>query len=262
MVGHWSVTDSAGYVFKPQAKTSPLAQARSGQCGKRCRMFKRECLVSLINDGGSTQLLQFTKFNPADRRHFIGGSDARIIMGADEAPLVRLWREKRGEIEAENLSDNLVVQLGVVTEELNRTWYERNSGLAVNDVQERVRHPVHRWMAATLDGVVETGAVFEAKFMLPWTFAEEAAAQKHMAQLQHNMWVLASRSSVLSIITGGGKWVEIKIHADPLYQQVLHWPVRCSRRRRPQTLIEKADAWAAANDTGRSEAIAGQSNLD
>ena len=77
-------------------------------------------------------------------------------------------------------------------------------------------------MAATLDGMVEgTGAVFEAKFMLPWTFSEEAAAEKHMAQLQHNMWVTASRAAVLSIITGGGKWVEMTIPADPLYQHLL-----------------------------------------
>jgi predicted phage-related endonuclease len=83
-------------------------------------------------------------------------------------------------------------------------------------------HPVHRWMAATLDGRVEaTGAVFEAKFMLPWSFSEEGAAEKHMAQLQHNMWVTASRTSVLSIITGGGKWVEMTIPADPLYQHLL-----------------------------------------
>jgi hypothetical protein len=55
-------------------------------------------------------------------------------------------------------------------------------------VQCRVKHPVIRWMAATLDGVVEqTGAVYEAKF----------------------------------IITGGGKWVEISIAADPLYQHLL-----------------------------------------
>lgn len=57
--------------------------------------------------------------------------------------------------------------------------------------------------------------------MLPWAFTEEAAAEKHMAQLQHNMWVMAARASVLSIITGGGKWVEIKVHADPLYQDLL-----------------------------------------
>jgi hypothetical protein len=77
-------------------------------------------------------------------------------------------------------------------------------------------------MAATLDGRVEaTGAVFEAKFMLPWAFSEEAAAEKYMPQLQHNMWVVASRSAVLSVITGGGKWVEIITHADPLYQHLI-----------------------------------------
>src|SRR6516225_8385924 len=97
-----------------------------------------------------------------DRRCFIGGSDARIIMGDDEAALNRLWREKRGEIEPEDLSGNLIVQLGVAT-----------------------------------------GAVFEAKFMLPWSFSEEAAAEKYMPQLQHNMWVIAARSAVLSVITGG-----------------------------------------------------------
>jgi predicted phage-related endonuclease len=157
-----------------------------------------------------------------DRRSFIGGSDARIIMGIDEDMLVRLWREKRGEVEAEDLSSNLIVQLGSVTEDLNRRWFERNTGHAIRDVQRRIQHPVIGWMAATLDGLVEgTGAVFEAKFMLPWTFSEEAAIEKHMAQLQHNMWVANARSAALSVITGGGKWVEMTIHADPLYQHLL-----------------------------------------
>jgi hypothetical protein len=77
-------------------------------------------------------------------------------------------------------------------------------------------------MGATLDGIVEaTGAVFEAKFMLPWSFSEEAAAEKHMAQVQHNMWVANAKAAVLSVITGGGRWVEITIPADPLYQHLL-----------------------------------------
>src|SRR5260370_12777163 len=65
------------------------------------------------------------------------------------------------------------------------------------------------------------GAVFEAEFLLPWSSSGEAAAEKHMAQLQHNMWVTNSRLAALSVITGGGKWVEIKISADPLYQHLL-----------------------------------------
>jgi putative phage-type endonuclease len=156
------------------------------------------------------------------RSSFIGGSDARIIMGSDEAALLRLWREKRGEAEPEDLSGNLIVELGRATEELNRSWYERNTGRQVRDVQHHIRHSAIPWMAATLDGIVEgTEAVFEAKFMLPWSFSEEAAAQKYMAQVQHNMWVTHLRSSVLSIITGGGKWVEVAIPMDPLYLTVL-----------------------------------------
>jgi predicted phage-related endonuclease len=157
-----------------------------------------------------------------ERRGFIGGSDARVIMGNDEAALLRLWREKRGEAEPEDLADNLIVQLGTVTEDLNRRWFERNTGHVVQDVQKLMRHPVIKWMAATLDGRVDPGgAVFEAKFMLPWTFSEEAAAEKHMAQLQHNMWVANAGSAVLSIITGGGKWTEMTVCADPLYQHLL-----------------------------------------
>jgi predicted phage-related endonuclease len=129
-----------------------------------------------------------------NRRTFVGGSDARIIMGDDEAALIRLWREKRGEIEPADLSGNLVVQLGSATEDLNRRWDGRVQG---------------------------SDAVFEAKFMLPWSFSEKAAAEKYMPQLQHNMWVVAARTAVLSVITGGGKWVEIATHADPLYQHLI-----------------------------------------
>ena len=90
-----------------------------------------------------------------ERRHFVGGSDARIIMGKDEKALHHLWREKRGEAAPLDLSAVLIVQLGLVTEDLNRRWYELNSGHRISDIQ---RHAIHRtipWMAATLDGLVK-----------------------------------------------------------------------------------------------------------
>ena len=151
------------------------------------------------------------------------------------------------------MSDNLIVQLGVATEPLNRTWYERNAGRAVTDVQRWVRHPVHRYLAATLDGFVnDLDAVFEAKFMLPWSFSEEAAAEKHMAQLQHNMWVTNARSAALSIITGGGKWIEMTIPADALYQHFLSHRRASILALRPNRRDAKAlwDRTAAAS--GRS----------
>jgi predicted phage-related endonuclease len=163
-------------------------------------------------------------------------------MGDDENALLRLWREKRGEVEPKDLSGNLIVQLGVVTEDLNRRWYEANTGQVITDIQRRIRHPILRWMRATLDGrVAASEAIFEAKFMLPWSFSEEAAMVKYMPQLQHNMWVVAGRSAVLSVITGGGKWVEITTHADPLYQHLIvtaerkFW--RCVESGEPPTLF-------------------------
>src|SRR5471032_2712113 len=89
---------------------------------------------------GGAVMAGFTGVDPNSRRSFVGGSDVRIIMGSDEAALVHLWREKRGEADPPDLSGNLIVQLGSVTENLNRTWYERNAGRRVRDVQRHVRH--------------------------------------------------------------------------------------------------------------------------
>jgi predicted phage-related endonuclease len=151
----------------------------------------------------------------ADRRYFIGGSDARIIMGGDEGALLRLWREKRGEVEPEDLSGNLVVQLGVATEELSRAAGIRriaDRSSAISSVAFAIRCYAG-WRPLLM--------AESRQLELPWSFSEEAAAEKYMPQLQHNMWVVAVRSAVLSVITGGGKWVEITTHADPLYQHLI-----------------------------------------
>src|ERR1700719_3288632 len=100
-------------------------------------------------------ILEMIMRKTMDRSNFIGGSDARIVMGKDEKALLRLWREKRGEEAPPDLSSVLIVQLGLVTEDLNRRWYELNSGHRISDIQ---RHAIHRtmpWMGATLDGLVK-----------------------------------------------------------------------------------------------------------
>src|SRR5262249_12766436 len=112
---------------------------------------KGDTVLDLLQMGEFPMTAEHSK----NRRYFIGGSDARIIMGNDEAALVRLWREKRAEVEPEDLSGNLVVQLGLVTEELNRRWYEANTGQVITDIQKKARHLALRWMGATLDGRIE-----------------------------------------------------------------------------------------------------------
>src|ERR1700694_3772417 len=111
-------------------------------------------------NGGAMPRIDARVVMARDRMNFIGGSDARIIMGKDEKDLVRLWGQKRAEGAPPDFSGVLIVQLGLVTEDLNRRWYELNSGHRISDIQ---RHAIHRtlpWMAATLDGLgKETGAV-------------------------------------------------------------------------------------------------------
>ena len=89
-------------------------------------------------------MLKDRKEDLEDRSHFIGGSDARIIMGGDENALIRLWQQKRGEAEPPDLSGNLVVQLGLVTEGLNRFWFERMSGQRVGQCQTPQIPLIHR----------------------------------------------------------------------------------------------------------------------
>jgi predicted phage-related endonuclease len=127
------------------------------------------------------------------RNSFIGGSDARIIRNR-RGRACPLMAGEKGEPEPEDLSGNLIVQLGSATEELNRSWYERNTGWRVRDAQRRVRHSAIAWMVATLDGIVEgTEAVFESKFMLPWSFSEEVAAEKYMDPLYLSVLVSAEK---------------------------------------------------------------------
>ena len=45
----------------------------------------------------------------------------------------RLWQEKRGEAEPPDYSDNLLVQLGLATEPLNRRWFERTTGEVIKE---------------------------------------------------------------------------------------------------------------------------------
>src|ERR1700722_20284170 len=109
--------------------------------------------TNLVNGGAMTYSQTY------HRSKFIGGSDARIIMGKDEKALLRLWREKRGEEAATDLSSALSAQLRCVAAGLSHRWYQLTSGHRSSDIQRHAIHHTMPGMAATLDGLVkETGA--------------------------------------------------------------------------------------------------------
>jgi hypothetical protein len=153
---------------------------------------------------------------------FLDGSDATIVMGTDESALLRLWSEKRRDVEPLQLSCGLTTQIRAATTNLNRRCYELNSGNRVTVVRKRFRHRESTWMSATLDGVVEsTGAIFEATFLPTWSIVEQKGPDAYLPKLQHKMLVAGRSKSVLSVITGDGKWLGLTIDADPVYQTAL-----------------------------------------
>lgn len=154
----------------------------------------------------------------ADRRSFVGGSDANTIFSGDAERLISLWRQKRGETAADDLSGSLPVMLGCWTEAFNRQWYEKISGHEVTEPGRIFLCSRHPWRRCTVDGLVGVpGAIWEAKHTNAFSNTEEVLG-RYMPQLQHNMAVVGLERAVLSIIFGNHKYEIVEIAADWLYQ--------------------------------------------
>lgn len=163
----------------------------------------------------------------AARKSSIGGSDSKIIMSGDQKAIERLWREKRGEIESEDLSEIILINLGNLTEPMNADLFEKDTGWWVTNEQDKVFYEDWNKAHATLDGLVretEDGTPFamvEFKFMFPFGFDLEKAIEKYFPQCQHNMMVTGLPKSYLSILTGAAQWYKVEIEADIFYQAKL-----------------------------------------
>lgn len=147
----------------------------------------------------------------AERLKGIGGSDANILMSGDEAAIHRLWLEKRGEREPEDLTWVLPVQIGIVTEALNIAWLAHAAGLDITaDGQSRAGGQAD-FMRCNPDGLT-ADAVIECKHV--GQFQEmEKITQKYMPQLHHNMIVTARTKSILSVFRGTTEhhWFEVDL---------------------------------------------------
>lgn len=153
-----------------------------------------------------------------DRLSFIGGSDANTILSGDRERIFRLWREKRGEIAAEDLSGSLPVMLGCWTEAFNRQWYERVSGERVMSIGKSITCRTYDWRRCTVDGLVKgSGAIWEAKHTSAFSKVQDVL-ERYAPQLQHNMAVAGCARAVLSVIFGNHKFEIIEVAADWLYQ--------------------------------------------
>lgn len=159
-----------------------------------------------------------------ERRTGIGGSDANVIVSGDRERLRSLWLEKIGQKSPDDLSWVLPVQIGVVTESLNRAFYEKSSGRAVTDAGKMLRHDSISYMRCELDGMTtaECGApaVLECKHINAFGSVEDAV-QRWMGQLHHNMHVARVRHAVLSVFVGTQKHEIFEVEMDDFYLAAL-----------------------------------------
>lgn len=184
----------------------------------------------------------------AERRASVGASDSTIIMNGDDDALMRLWREKRGELECEDLSDVLPVLIGTITEPLNRYVFTKRTGRKIVNVGDRLSHDDYPFMHVTLDGETETergeGAIFEAKHVNPFNFKPDNIIQKYFAQCQHGMAIRGHSHAILSVLVGTLKWEHMEIEADIFYQGELieranaFW--ECVKSGKPPCVMEAA----------------------
>lgn len=201
-----------------------------------------------------------------DRRNGIGGSDANIILSGNHDRILDLWREKRGEQPAADLSTNLAVMLGCWTEAFNRLWFEQLTGQRVDEIHVTLACPDNPWRRCTLDGyLVDSDTIWEAKHTNAFAKSEEVL-ERYMPQLQHNIAVAKVQRAYLSVIYGNHKYEVFEVASDWVYQiellqaEVDFWDCVTSGRQpvpapppiapKPvgtrEVCLDGSNAWAAA----------------
>ncbi len=149
-----------------------------------------------------------------DRTKGIGGSDASRIMSGD---WFALWQEKTGRQAPPDLSAVLQVQMGIFTEELNRRWFETQTGLEIG--RAGCTDLVHRekeFMVGNIDGWVLDG-VIECKHVSAFAKDEDILG-RYYPQVQHYLAVTATPRGFLSVFFGNHRWEFFQIEADAPYQ--------------------------------------------
>jgi len=155
------------------------------------------------------------------RRYSIGGSDMNIIMSGNEEKISKLWKQKRGDIESEDLSRILPVRMGSFTEPFNVQWFQEETGRMVTNMGDERVHPDISYLTCTLDGLTDDGqTVFEAKHVSAFS-KDEDIVERYMPQLHHNMNVCGVRNSVLSVFYGTLKWERYDVPYDDMYGSIV-----------------------------------------
>lgn len=153
----------------------------------------------------------------------LGSSDAADALGLGWKSPHRLWLEKTGQVEREDLSDNEAVECGVLLEPVVATLFERRTGKTLHHVNKTQVHPEHPWMIANLDRrVVGESALAEIKTAGFWAARSEEWGEeqtdlvpmKYNVQVQHQLAVTGYELGYLPVLVAGQKFRLYEIPRD------------------------------------------------
>lgn len=151
------------------------------------------------------------------RRRGIGGSDAAVIAGLDpyKSP-IRLWMEKRGEVEEELAGE--AAEWGLLLEPVIAAEFTRRTGMKVRRRNAILQHPGHAWMLANVDReVVGEDALLEIKTTSAWNrgaIAEDRLPDRYVIQAQHYLAVTGKQRCWFAVLVGGQKLVITHVDRD------------------------------------------------
>lgn len=159
-----------------------------------------------------------------ERMTGLGGSDAAAVLGLSmwKTPM-EVYQEKRGELGPQD--DNESMLWGRVLEPVIRQQYAERTGRVVRVPDGILRHPVHGFMLANLDGVTDDGRVVEIKTArtgMGWGEAgSDEVPQAYLLQVQHYMAVTGFAVADVAVLIGGSDFRLYEVPADRELQQMM-----------------------------------------
>jgi len=199
----------------------------------------------------------------AERTNTIGGSDITTLASGDPERITKLFQQKTGKIERDDLTMVWAVIMGHITEEANIEWSEHYLDLPIIDRQKVFNGTKYPFMRCTVDGVVKGYknrlAVIDAKFTMGRPKRDEEykdviprLVKYYSPQLHWNAYLIEETTGkkcpygLLSFIKAGDQPVIHEVKIDKEYQQklidVAKWFMGCVEMDIEPTDIPTAEA--------------------
>lgn len=158
-------------------------------------------------------------FTVEERRNYIGGSDIAVVMGMSrwKTPL-KLWLEKTGEVEPDDLSQVEAVQLGTELEEFVAQKFSRETGKQVRKQSKMYVHKDYPYMAAHIDRLITgTDEILECKTCgshKKEEWEDDKIPKEYILQVIWYLGITKKKKAYIAVLIGGQQFMYKSIEFD------------------------------------------------